>query len=183
MTPAFWTLNLLLSAFLCLDKKKKKRHSPLVLTFALARVGMEEEGNSSGSMSFAVKIQTYRCNPSSFPNLLLLFFLFAFFLCFTHQYISHDRRAYNKMDNSSLNFYETRPDPTPPPPGVEPNFNGTNTNGNVFIIVAVVGIVLATISSAMRVYTKALLTRSFGIDDSECFFPFLLSILSPWAGG
>lgn len=62
MRPAFWTLNLLLSAFLCLDKKKKKRHSPLVLTFALARIGMEEEGNSSGRMSFEVKIQTYTCN-------------------------------------------------------------------------------------------------------------------------
>lgn len=71
------------------------------------------------------------------------------------------------MESSSLNFYDTRPDPIPPPPGVEANFNGQNNNGNIFIAVAVIGILLAAISSIMRVYTKAVLTRSFGIDDGE----------------
>lgn len=74
------------------------------------------------------------------------------------------------MESSSIKFHDTRPDPVPPPPGVEANFDGPNTNGHIFIAVAIIGILLATISSFMRAYTKAVLTRSFGIDDGESFF-------------
>lgn len=85
------------------------------------------------------------------------------------------------MESSTLKFHDTRPDPVPPPPGIEANFNGPNTNGNIFIAVAVTGVLLAAIFSVMRVFTKAVLTRSFGIDDGEflSFFSFFQILSAP----
>lgn len=70
-------------------------------------------------------------------------------------------------------FLDTRPDLTPPPPGIEANFNAPNTNGMAYIIVAVIGIFLATLFTAVRIYTKGILTRSLGWDDRKG--PFLFS--------
>lgn len=80
------------------------------------------------------------------------------------------------MALSQQAFLDTRPDPTPPPPGVEANFNAPNTNGTAYIIVAVIGIFFATVFTAVRVYTKGILTRSLGWDDRKDF-PFLSCFL------
>ena len=69
-------------------------------------------------------------------------------------------------------FLDTSPDPVPPPPGIEANFNAPNTNGTAYIIIAVIGIFLATVFTVVRVYTKGILTRSLGWDDCKRHFLF-----------
>lgn len=78
------------------------------------------------------------------------------------------------MSSSSAReaFLDSRPDPTPPPPGVVANFDGPNTRGTAYIIIAVIGICLATIFTLVRVYTKGILTRSLGWDDRKGHFLF-----------
>ena len=67
-------------------------------------------------------------------------------------------------------FLDTIPDPEPPPPGIIANFDGPNTNGTALIVVAVIGIFIATFFTVVRVYTKSILTRSLGWDDCRRHF-------------
>lgn len=76
------------------------------------------------------------------------------------------------MSSSLESFLDTRPEPLPPPPGIEADLNAPNTNGTAYIIVAVIGIFLATVFAVVRVYTKAILTRSLGWDDRKGHFLF-----------
>lgn len=78
------------------------------------------------------------------------------------------------MSSSLESFLDTRPEPVPPPPGIEADLNAPNTNGTAYIIVAVIGISFATVFAVVRVYTKAILTRSLGWDDCKDFLFFSL---------
>lgn len=80
------------------------------------------------------------------------------------------------MSESFKAFLDTIPDPLPPPEGIEANYDAPNTNGTTFIIIAVIGILLATLFTAVRIYTKAVLTRSLGWDDCK-EFPFFLILI------
>lgn len=55
--------------------------------------------------------------------------------------------------------------PIPPPAGVTPNFDKSNVNSPIFIVISVVTMLLALIFTIMRIYTKAILTRAVGSDD------------------
>lgn len=62
-------------------------------------------------------------------------------------------------------FLDQYADAPPPPPGYTADFHRTNHNAAIFIVVSLVGLVLAVAFVAMRIYTKAILTRSMGWDD------------------
>ena len=88
------------------------------------------------------------------------------------------------MSSSSAReaFLDSYADPSPPPPGVVANFNDPNTNGTAYIIVAVIGLFLATFFTWVRIYTKGILTRSLGWDDRKGHFLFFPN-LKEAAGG
>lgn len=99
------------------------------------------------------------------------------------------------MSSSMESFLDTRPEPLPPPPGIEADLNAPNTNGTAYIIVAVIGIFFATVFVVVRLYTKAILTRSLGWDDCNYFLFFFffltkgkgvgelgIDVLLGWAG-
>lgn len=86
------------------------------------------------------------------------------------------RESESNMSSTQEAFLDTRPDATLPPPGIEANFNAPNTNGTAIIIVAVIGIFLATFITAVRIYTKGILTRSLGWDDCKDFPLFCLHL-------
>lgn len=52
-----------------------------------------------------------------------------------------------------------------PPPGITPNFNSPNPNGTLYIVISVIGLLLAALFTLMRLYTKFFLTLSPGWDD------------------
>lgn len=54
-----------------------------------------------------------------------------------------------------------------PPAGVTPNYYGPNVNGTVYIVVTVIGLVLATTMTLIRLYTKAFIKRHLGWDDCK----------------
>ena len=80
------------------------------------------------------------------------------------------------MSNSSNAFLDTFPEPIPPPEGIEANFDAPNTNGTVYIVIAVIGMLLATLFTLVRIYTKAILTRSLGWDDCKASLSFFLTL-------
>ena len=59
--------------------------------------------------------------------------------------------------------------PGAPPPGVTPNFHGPNTNGTVFIVISILGLIPTTMITATRLWTKGYLIRTLGWDD--CMYP------------
>lgn len=64
-----------------------------------------------------------------------------------------------------------------PPAGYTTNLNDPETNYNVAgIAVAVLGIVLMTVFLAVRVYTKAFLSRRFGLDDGAYSQPSIVRV-------
>lgn len=89
------------------------------------------------------------------------------------------------MSDSFKDFLDTITEPIPPPEGIEANFDGPNSNGTAYIVIAVIGILLATFFTAVRIYTKAILTRSLGWDDCEDFplFYFIFYPPPPRRGG
>ncbi|MCJ1424962.1 hypothetical protein MMC29_002850 [Sticta canariensis] len=56
----------------------------------------------------------------------------------------------------------------PPPPGVTPVFDGPNPNGVFLTVVCIVGLILGTTITAMRLWTKGFLMRTAGWDDYTC---------------
>lgn len=56
-----------------------------------------------------------------------------------------------------------------PPPGITPNFDAPNPNGIVFVVIGISGLILATIITALRLWTKGFLLRTSGWDD--CMSP------------
>ena len=97
--------------------------------------------------------------------LLLLLLLLVFVLLFQQK--KENREPESNMSSTMQAFLDSTPDPSPPPPGIEANFNAPNTNGTAIIIVAVIGVFLATVFTAVRIYTKGIMTRSLGWDDCK----------------
>ena len=62
-----------------------------------------------------------------------------------------------------------------PPPGITPDFNSPNPNGILYIVLSIIGLLLATLFASMRLYTKCILTRSPGWDDCMCACLLLLT--------
>ena len=57
--------------------------------------------------------------------------------------------------------------PIPPPPGVTPDFDHPYNGGRHVVILAVLGIPIATLFLAMRLYTQVRIKRSFGSEDGR----------------
>ena len=55
----------------------------------------------------------------------------------------------------------------PPPPGVTPNFTNPVYHSGAIIPLSAVFITLATIFLAIRIYTKAVILKVFGLEDCE----------------
>lgn len=53
----------------------------------------------------------------------------------------------------------------PPPPGVVPDFERTTSVQISFIVVFAVTFTLATVTLAMRVYTRFFIVKSVGLDE------------------
>lgn len=82
------------------------------------------------------------------------------------------------MSESLKAFLDSIPETLPPPEGIEVNYDAPNTNGTAYIVIAVIGIFLATLFTVVRIYTKAILTRSLGWDDCKDFsFSFFFFFL------
>ncbi|MCJ1425996.1 hypothetical protein MMC29_003898 [Sticta canariensis] len=69
-----------------------------------------------------------------------------------------------------------------PPPGVTANFDAPNTNGTVFIVVLVLGLIVTTIITAMRLWTKGYLIHTSGWDDC-CYLRLVGLIIEESADG
>ncbi|KAH8728007.1 hypothetical protein GQ44DRAFT_824348 [Phaeosphaeriaceae sp. PMI808] len=63
-----------------------------------------------------------------------------------------------------------------PPPGVTPDFNSPDNYKTENIILHSVILLFVTIAVLMRMYTRALVKKTFGIDDWFCIIAFLLCI-------
>ena len=73
--------------------------------------------------------------------------------------------------------------PIPPPPGVTPNFDNPEQGGRHVVILGLVGIPIAFLFLALRLYTKSRINRSFGSEDgiySDLKFIFRL-LVRTWA--
>lgn len=59
--------------------------------------------------------------------------------------------------------------PYDPPDGVNltPNYYAPNVNGTAYIVVTIIGLILATIMTLIRLYTKAFIKRYWGWDDCK----------------
>jgi hypothetical protein len=55
----------------------------------------------------------------------------------------------------------------PPPPGVNPNFENPESQGYRVILTIVILFPMATIAVFLRVYTRIVIVRNFGIDDCK----------------
>lgn len=64
-------------------------------------------------------------------------------------------------------YRASTPEPWAPPNGIKPNYHGSNPNGTVYIVVTVIGLTLATMTTLTRIYTKAFIKRCLGWDDCE----------------
>lgn len=67
-------------------------------------------------------------------------------------------------------YRASTPEAWAPPDGVEPNYDGSNPNGTAYIVVTVIGLTVATMTTLTRIYTKAFIKRCLGWDDCEHLF-------------
>ena len=54
-----------------------------------------------------------------------------------------------------------------PPPGTTPNFENPQTNSRVIVTLSVICLSFMVLISAIRVYSRLWITRSFGWDDGK----------------
>jgi hypothetical protein len=69
----------------------------------------------------------------------------------------------------------------PPPPGVKSNFNNPDNYKTQNIILHSIVLSLVTLAVLMRVYTRAFVKKTFGVDDCElrcCYEPHVEKTMS-----
>lgn len=72
------------------------------------------------------------------------------------------------MNTSSLDAQPMVPPGLPPPPGTMPNFINPHSISGAIGAVNILFLVLTSVTTLIRTYTKIFLVKSFGWSDCEC---------------